>query len=367
MSNKKKILILGANVNRKNHGGVVTFTKGLLNSPLKDKYTLDWERFEFRGRGIAKVFNIPADFRKLKRKMQEGQYDVVHANVSIYQLSFFKIYLYNILKRKYGFKLLVHLHGGMLDNIRFFKNFFVRILSKADHLIFLSEPQKAGFTAYPSLKNKMSILPNFLTSDAPPLNGQSTQNKTTFLFIARVIREKGIFDLLEAVSLLTPEERSKMRLLVCGTGESLEEAKAYSNQKKLTECVDFLGFVKGASKINALQQADICVLPTYWDEGFPFTILEAMSYGQGVISTDKGAIAEVIVNNENGYIVPPQDPMTLSKRMSKLINDETEKHRFSKNSYQRFQEKYNMNGPGVKAFSRVYEALWDEKTINITS
>ena len=103
MLNKKKILILGADVNRKNHGGVVTFTKGLINSPLKDRYDLDVERFEFRGKGLTKLLNLPKDVKILRKKLEIGQFDIVHANVSIYQLSFFKVWLYASMKKKFGF------------------------------------------------------------------------------------------------------------------------------------------------------------------------------------------------------------------------------------------------------------------------
>lgn len=358
---KKKVLILGADVNRKNHGGVVTFTKGLLNSPLKDRYDLDVERFEFRGKGIAKLLNLPRDMKVLRKKLEAGKFDIVHANVSIYQLSFFKVWLYTSMKKRFGFKLLVHLHGGMIENIRFFRKYFVQTLSKADQLIFLSEPQKAGFDDYKNLQTKILILPNFLASDAPSPNGLVEKKLTTFLFIARVVREKGIFDLLDAIIGLTPEEKEKTRLLVCGTGDALEEAKAYAAKNKLNNCVEFLGFVKGASKEKAFQESDVCVLPTYWDEGFPFTILEAMSWGLSVISTDKGAIGEVILDGENGYIVRPKDPEQLRERILELVNSETKKQKFSANNRRRFHEYYDMNGPGVKAFSSIYEALTVDK------
>jgi glycosyltransferase involved in cell wall biosynthesis len=65
---------------------------------------------------------------------------------------------------------------------------------------------------------------------------------------------------------------------------------------------------------------DILVLSSQW-EGLPNVVLEAMAAGKPVVATNVGACAEVVVNGETGWIVPPQNPPALAEAVLRLLKD----------------------------------------------
>jgi glycosyltransferase involved in cell wall biosynthesis len=83
----------------------------------------------------------------------------------------------------------------------------------------------------------------------------------------------------------------------------------------------YLGIISGESKKQVLQDADIFVLPSY-SEGFSFAILEALAYGLPVVTTNVGALPEIITDGKNGFVIEPGDYEALSEKIVQLIDDE---------------------------------------------
>ena len=81
---------------------------------------------------------------------------------------------------------------------------------------------------------------------------------------------------------------------------------------------------------NIYNLADIFILPSY-TEGSPAALLEAMSCGLACIATEVGECKKIIVNNQNGILIPPADPNLLSKAIKSLINDKELLKKLSKN------------------------------------
>ena len=90
-------------------------------------------------------------------------------------------------------------------------------------------------------------------------------------------------------------------------------------RENLGEKLVFHGFVSGAERERVYREADILVLPSY-GEGLPMVIMEAFSAGCAVISTDVGAIPE-IVKKENGIIIHPGDKDALKQAIQTLTGD----------------------------------------------
>jgi len=72
--------------------------------------------------------------------------------------------------------------------------------------------------------------------------------------------------------------------------------------------------------VEILQKSTIACLPSY-REGMPKFLLEAASVGLPIVTTDVPGCREVVINNENGYLVPPRNPEALASAIKKLLND----------------------------------------------
>jgi glycosyltransferase involved in cell wall biosynthesis len=109
-----------------------------------------------------------------------------------------------------------------------------------------------------------------------------SEKSLKILFLARLEKEKGIFELLKACQSLS--YNFKFNLIIAGRGSAEAEAKDFVNKNQLNSYVEFIGWVHGPDKIKIFENSDILVLPS-WNEGFPNVIIEAMAAKLTVITT----------------------------------------------------------------------------------
>lgn len=141
-----------------------------------------------------------------------------------------------------------------------------------------------------------------------------------FLFVGRLVKEKGVFDLLESYSKLGAELRSKVGLVFAGDGAArmkLEEAAAGIQPGE----VCFPGFMHREELAGLYATADALVLPTHSDP-WGLVVNEAMACGLPVIvSSVAGCAADLVEDGWNGYVVPPRDPRRLANALDAVSRD----------------------------------------------
>ena len=148
------------------------------------------------------------------------------------------------------------------------------------------------------------------------------------IFIGRVIRAKGIFILIDALSHLP---NLNWNLNIVGEGESLKELKKIISQKGFERRISFKGLLRYEGVIEELSKSDIFVLPSMRVEGFPMTIIEAMFTALPIIASDIGGNSDAVVNEETGYLVKPGKVSDLSEKLSMLITDGSQRVFLGKN------------------------------------
>ena len=84
--------------------------------------------------------------------------------------------------------------------------------------------------------------------------------------------------------------------------------------------VELPGAVTGDARFEQMLAADVFVFASYY-EGQPTVLLEAMSTGLPIVTTDEGAIRDTIVDGETGYLVPKRDPAAIARRVIELLQD----------------------------------------------
>jgi len=138
--------------------------------------------------------------------------------------------------------------------------------------------------------------------------------------VARMVWSKGVREFVEAAKLLQAQHADTKFLLVGDVepGSPLAISNEYLT-RGVSDNVIWLGFRRDARELTAL--SDVVVLPSYYREGVPLTLLEGMSLGKPVVTTDSVGCREVVEEGRNGYLVPTRDPHALAEAIGRLLND----------------------------------------------
>jgi glycosyltransferase involved in cell wall biosynthesis len=172
------------------------------------------------------------------------------------------------------------------------------------------------------------------------------------IMVANLIHYKGHGDLISAAALIR-DHGVKVRYLLVGEDRGI--------QKELVQRIESLGLGEGIQFLGMQQDvgplyaaSDISVLPSH-EEGFSNVILESMAAGLPVIATRVGGNPEAVIDGVTGWIVPPQCPEILSKKIIDLLENPDRKKRFGSAGERRVRLKFGLRRM-VIAHMSVYEA-----------
>jgi glycosyltransferase involved in cell wall biosynthesis len=171
---------------------------------------------------------------------------------------------------------------------------------------------------------------------------QPPESPIRFLFIGRLIREKGLMEYIEACRFLKqkyPDIKCDIlgRIDTNPGGIGAEELASFSAKK----AVSFHGQQNDVRPF--LQQSSVFVLPSYYGEGTPRTALEAMATGRPLVMADSPGCRETVVEGENGFLVPVKDPVALARAMEKFIKTPNLIAPMGKKSRKIAEEKYDVH------------------------
>jgi len=166
------------------------------------------------------------------------------------------------------------------------------------------------------------------------------KNVFTFLFVGRIVRDKGMNELMDAFERLS-QENSHIRLILVGSFENSldpisERAKIIINNNSQIESVGQKG---GDELIAYYAAADCFVFPSY-REGFPNTVIEAGAMGLPSIVTDINGSREIIENGKNGVIIPSKDTNALFYAMKRMIEDHESRQQMASNARQMIADRF---------------------------
>jgi glycosyltransferase involved in cell wall biosynthesis len=163
-----------------------------------------------------------------------------------------------------------------------------------------------------------------------------------FLLMARLIGDKGVREYAAAAARIR-QCNPEVRFLLAGRIDSNPEA---IKQHELDGWIaagdlEYLGHVADVRPLIA--QATVYVLPSYYREGTPRTVLEAMAMGRPVITTNAPGCRETVVDGENGYLVPVRSVDALVQAMQRFVNDPSLAVRMAARSRRMAEEKYDVH------------------------
>jgi glycosyltransferase involved in cell wall biosynthesis len=168
------------------------------------------------------------------------------------------------------------------------------------------------------------------------------QGPMVFLLIARLLKEKGILEFVEAAQSLKPSYPDARFVVVGPHDPSLSHAVSQSELDDWMAAgqVEFIGHVNDVRPW--LEQASVFVLPSYYREGTPRSALEAMATGRAVITADAPGCRETVTDGETGFLVPPRDVDSLADAMRSFLTDGGLAARMGEASYQEAVASYDV-------------------------
>jgi len=141
----------------------------------------------------------------------------------------------------------------------------------------------------------------------------------TLLFVGRLMEEKGVVDLAEAFCRV--RQTDACRLAVVGDGPDAARLGALIEERGLAGDARLCGYAEGADLAGHYESADVFVLPTYWSEGFPTVLAEAMDAGLAIVTTRSRGMADHLADGVNCLFVRPRDPEDIAAAVTRLLRD----------------------------------------------
>lgn len=220
----------------------------------------------------------------------------------------------------------VHPHGQSLKIklIRFIQVSLYRIVFPfIDKIVFLNKDDPVDLIENNKIKYKANspvvlgpIGLNLRDYSYTPWN---TSNEISFIFIARLLAEKGIFEYVEAAKIV----KKKYPHIIFRVIGGLDLENPYGlTQNQLDELIEsktieYSGFVTNVD--DYIKKSAVFVLPSYYREGVPRSTQEAMAIGRPVITTDVPGCRDTVIDGINGFLVPKWNPQVLAEKMIYFI------------------------------------------------
>lgn len=314
----KRIVMLGTRPDGR--GGVATVVSVLAEAGMFERCGIEYLATHAEGSAVRKLAVFTWAGLRLAALTLFGRALLLHVHLAS-RASFWRKSIFLSWAALLNIPVVIHLHGGEF-HIFFEKECgprrqrFIRwIFGRAGAVIVLSDAWRAWVQGQIPLA-RVSVMANPTRLHAVPPN--EAREGYTLLFLSRVVAAKGIFELIQALAKLV-DEFPALKLKVGGDGD-LAAVSRMAESLGVGDRIEFLGWVRGESKIRLLNTATIYVLPSY-NEGLPMGVLEAMSAGMAIVATRVGGIPEAIEDELEGFLVPPGDVEQLALSLRRLLLD----------------------------------------------
>lgn len=326
----KKVLILG------NHAeGLYNFRKELIHKLLEEQYEVHYSvPYHAKVELLLKIGGTYHEIEMNRRSINP----IKDIKILKHYYSLIKkvdpdvILTYTIKPNIYGGILASYLKKPVIANItglgsalqgrgliyRFVKILYKLGLKNAKYVFFQNESNRDFFIKNNiSTENKAFLLKGSGVNikEFYPIDIVKSDNKVTFLFVGRIMKDKGIDEYIEAAKLIK-KEKDNIRFQVLGFFDD-DTYKNKIEEFERSGVIEYLG-VSDDTRLE-MKNADCIVLPSY-HEGMSNVLLEGAALGKPLITTNIHGCKEVIDDGENGFLCNPKDAESLKEAINKFIN-----------------------------------------------
>jgi glycosyltransferase involved in cell wall biosynthesis len=160
-----------------------------------------------------------------------------------------------------------------------------------------------------------------------------------FLCCCRAAPEKGVQHLLKAFGALLQTDAGASRellLVYVGDGPFMPDLRRLRDESKSRDRIRFEGYRNNVG--DFIKAADVCVVPSVWQDALPLGVLEPMAEGKPVIGTRVGGVPEMVRDDEEGILVAPGDFVALRDAMSRMLVDAELRRRTGEHARRRVEQ-----------------------------
>ena len=350
MSEKIKVLMVGPA--RSVRGGISGVVNNYYSAGLDEQINLTYIGTMEEGSKVHKL--MVAAKALLKYVTVVSKYDIVHVNmasdVSIYRKMIF-IQIASLCKKK----IIIHQHGGHIEEFYYEKcndsqrKRIQKVLNKAHKMLVIAPYLKDIFANIIDGK-KITVFPDAIK--IPPACEKDYSGQK-ILFLGRLCKEKGVEELIDAVSELR-KSYPGLQLYLGGAwvDEDLKE-KADSHSDWICQ----LGWIDKEKKETYLKECNIFALPSYF-EGQSVALLEGMVYGCACVASDVGGIPQMMIHEETGLLVPVKDTKGIQDAIGKLLADTKLQKTYGVAARQKINKEFNLE-TNVKELVQIYHNIYE--------
>lgn len=295
-----------------------------------------------------------------------AEYEVMHTADTWYAFS----YQAALAKRRHGNRLVVTAWENIpfaLEHKPVIRRLKGAVKENADLFLAVSHSSKQALISEGVSEGRIRVLPmgvdvrRFAPMDKD--EGLCSElgladGEVVFLFVGRLVEEKGILDLISAYGALAKDTSLKTKLVVAGEGTMRGRSEELARRLGVSASVSFIGNQSYMRMPSLYSIADVFVLPsaptTGWQEQFGMALVEAMACGKPLISTLTGAIPEVV--GPAALMVQPREPLGLKEAMRAMVYDVRMREGLGERARAMALERYDSRNV-ADALSRIYEGL----------
>jgi glycosyltransferase involved in cell wall biosynthesis len=321
IQNKKKVLITSNPLNHE--GGVVSYYRLFFekyeNNNIELMHHSVGSRMEYYYSPIKKIILYPLyyvnDLLKLIITLSfDDEIRIVQVSPSLNTVPLIRDALIVIIAKLFKRKIIVFYRGWRdvvafkLKNNRLYQLMFRSVYYKVDVTIVLAVRFRDELVELGWKSENVIVTSTMFDSDKIIIPRNRKGKRLRLLYLGRVSYMKGVGEIIDAVELVV-KKGLNVDCIIAGQGDRegvIENYKKSCERKGIKDYVSFIGHISGKSKYQVYSDSDVYILPS-WTEGCPNAVLEALGSGLFVISTDVGALKDIINDGENGKIVHLKD------------------------------------------------------------
>lgn len=336
-----KILVVGPSP-IKSKGGMATVISSICESKfLKEHCDINLHASYIDGNILIRTMYSVISYIKYIKNLKNMDVDIVHIHMASRGSTWRKLQYVKCAKKR-GKRVLLHIHGAS------YKEFYEKecsvnkqkkirdLLNMVDEVIVLSEEWKNFFAKLCEI-NKVRVLHNAVPI---PNFKRKKYNDNNVLFLGRLGKRKGTYDLLDAIPKIL-EKVPDAKFFLGGDGD-IEKCKKICSNKGIVENVSFLGWVSEIDREKYFKLCSTYILPSY-NEGMPMSVLEAMSWECSVITTPVGGIPQVISNEINGVLINPGNAYEIAGAIVCILTDRDKKEGLGKNARKTVKNRFSID------------------------
>lgn len=239
--------------------------------------------------------------------------------------------------------------------IRFIQISLYRIVFPfLDKIIFLNSDDPYDLIKKNKIYHKRGVVsilgPIGLDLKDYPYSSWDSSKPITFIFVARLLAEKGIYEFIEAAKIVKEKHSNILFKVIGGLDLNNPYGLSQNDLDSLikTGIIEYPGFVKNVNEHIA--SSTVFVLPSYYREGVPRSTQEAMAIGRPVITTDVPGCRDTVIDGVNGFLIPKWNVTALVEKMCFFIENPDQINLMGKESYKIACEKFDVHKVNKKLF-----------------